>query len=296
LDEPFSIPEVPEPASPETENVPTEEIEKIAGEIDLSIQSSPSSWNELERVKPEGEAVAMPEPVFQAEPVLSPVRESVVLSADAPELLPAEAEEVRRTKAENEAFLREEAPAIKRVVLPDELDAPVEVSPKNPRRPWMAALFFLLGVLLAGGGTYYWYGFRVGSAMSGRIAELNQKVKTVEAQLVQSQQATGKLQEQLDLQQKASEKPPADLNYLKAGQGLMLYWPTGSVARKFNIYQGKDQGQEMAKINEVPILDNYYTLKNVARGTWSFAVSAMDLKGRETAKSELVTMKFPLKK
>jgi len=181
-------------------------------------------------------------------------------------------------------------------------------APEEPIRKkgrfWMRVLVLLLGVVLGGGVSYYWFGIERAQQMKNKIQELEKQLaqskeaqETAQSNLAQAREEAKKLSEVLNQHLAASKKPLEKPKYIKIQKGVLIYWLDKSpLRRKYYLYRAKGKKASLKKISDKPMSKNIMWLKKVSSGTWRYAVSAVDLEGNETTKSEELKLKFPLRR
>ena len=178
-------------------------------------------------------------------------------------------------------------------VTTDQTDYPV---PPRKGGFLMTALALVLGLALGGGASYYWFGVQQANKMGSQLAEVQKARETVESDLTKVRAEAKKSEEILHNQALATQKPVAKLQSYKVGKGVLLYWQDeSSLKRQYYVYAAKGSKDPLQKVSDQPVADNMLLLKQVGSGTWRYAVAAIDSDKKETAQSEVLILKFPLK-
>jgi hypothetical protein len=175
-----------------------------------------------------------------------------------------------------------------------------EIPPRKGGSPLLAILALVLGLALGGGASYYWFGVQQAKVVNEKIQNLEKQVeesKQVQEELAASRAEAQALSAIINGQMEASKLPVPKPQYYKTGKGAIVYWvDNSSVRRKYFFYRGKGKKGELKKIGAKAVAKNMLRFRKVSRGTWRYAVTAVDLEGNETEKSEILSLKFPLKK
>ena len=175
-----------------------------------------------------------------------------------------------------------------------------ELPPRKGGSPLLAILALVLGLALGGGAGYYWFGVLQANQMKDKIQTLEKQVeesKHAQEDLAKVQAEVKAFSEVINGQMAASKLPVPKPQYYKVGKGALVYWVDNSpVTRKYYLYRAKGRKGELKKISDKPQAKNMLLFRKVSRGTWQYAVSAVDLDGNETEKSEVLILKFPLQK
>lgn len=156
-------------------------------------------------------------------------------------------------------------------------------------------LGLLLGLVIGAGAACGWYFLGIQPQAEQRNQELTQRADALQTQLSELTVSHEALKTAAAEQAALWNKTPVKPEYYKMGKGVFFYWPD-AVGRKYLLYRAKGEKDELAKVGERPLEKNCFLLTKAAKGKWRFAVAALDKDGKETEKSEIVTLTFPLKK
>ncbi|MCK5218445.1 hypothetical protein KAR10_02910 [bacterium] len=183
-----------------------------------------------------------------------------------------------------------------------------QIPPQEPALPKKRSILLpaistlLLSLVLGAVGSYYLFGGRKAqiiqveiNQLKAELAKTNQDLETTQTELSASQEEAQKVNEDLDLQREASLQPVVKPKFIKSGPGVVIYWLDKDVMRKYYFYRAKGRKAKLKKISDQPMSKNIMYLKKVSSGTWRYAVSAVDLDGKETELSKVLKLKFPLR-
>jgi hypothetical protein len=81
--------------------------------------------------------------------------------------------------------------------------------------------------------------------------------------------------------------------YMKAGNGVIIYWDDGMIWRRYNLY-AEAPNSMMRRYNRSTLRSPFYFINNPARGRWRFGVRAMNRNGQETPMGEILELNLPL--
>ncbi len=270
-----------EPSDPEeTETKKTSDAEYET----IELQTDPDQESpRLQGASVSGEPEPEPEPISKSDAKITlRVRENDQPDSEfktaAQNILDSDPDEVPSKRDQESSQIQ----ARHSVLFSEELDDMPEDVSKGGSHIGVIMLF-VLGLILGVGGSYY---------LMPKIKFLKINQASAEA----GKELAG-LKNIIEQQQAASQKPPAKPQYIKIGKGVLIYWlDTALTARKYHFYKGRGKKDKLEKIDSQPRQKNLIWLKNIKRGTWRYAVTALDYQGQETQKSDVLTLKFPLKK
>lgn len=249
---------------------------------------------------PEGSTFEVPEDYLRAEaPAAAPndadrTGASQAGSAPVPveedAYAPGPAPEPASVPAVEDAYAPEPAPEPEPTSIPVHLDLGPEKPPlPEPRRGGGGAFFggLLLGLVLAAGGIFAAYWFYLAPKLNLQNNELKQQVEGTKAELANAKAELAKLKPLAEGLEAAWKNPPARVEAVLTGGGVLLFWADGGLPRKYFVYRGRGANGELRKIKPEAQESHYYLWRPPERGIWSVAVTALDRDGKETAKSEV---------
>ncbi len=87
-----------------------------------------------------------------------------------------------------------------------------------------------------------------------------------------------------------SSEPPSKPRYKTVGSKLFIYWVDDVLWRRYYVYRRGPNSQRPVRQSARAQKENFIFVDQLPPGIWSFAVSALDREGKETAMSAPVTM------
>jgi hypothetical protein len=158
-----------------------------------------------------------------------------------------------------------------------------------------AAFFWgcLLGLLLAGGGLLAVYYLKIRPEFMQTQQALEKRVEALHSEASKLNAENDKMKVVVDEIDNAWRKPPAKILCFKAGTGVAVYWPD-TLLRKYYLYQAKGVKANLVKVGKEPLERNVVFFPRLSSGLWRFAVTAVDKAGKETDKSQALTVTLPL--
>ncbi len=231
---------------------------------------------------------AAPTGASEPEPAPAPAEEFAYAPEPAPEPAPVQPGESAYAPEPASEPLPEPEP--EPTSIPVNLDlGPARPPLPEPRRGRGGAFFggLLLGLVLAGGGLYAAYWFYLGPKLNLQNNELKQQVEGAKVELANAKAELAKLRPIVEGLETAWKNPPARVEAVLTGSGVLLFWADGGLPRKYFVYRGRGAKGELKKIKPEAQESHYYLWRPPERGTWSIAVTALDRDGKETAQSEV---------
>lgn len=157
------------------------------------------------------------------------------------------------------------------------------------------AIGSLLGLIVGGGLSFYWFGIHQNNQLALQIESLSEKVKESNEALSEANMMAENLKIELsEAKNVLSTEPPLEPNYYKVDRGIILYWKDKAPLRRYHVYRAKGTSGTMKKVTGNPIEKNVIRFRRISRGIWRFAVTAVNEDGQETEKSEVLQLRFPL--
>ena len=173
---------------------------------------------------------------------------------------------------------------------------------------WLVIGFFLgIGIAISMG--YYWFEFSYKPTKEKislfteekekykqKIQQLKEELKDYKVKLENIKIGNKRLSQVLKNLNANWDRVPEKPRYLKTNKGVIIYWYDREIRRRYFIYEGKGKQGLMKKITYKPSKKNFIYMLKYKPGIWRYAISALNSKGKETKKSQTLTIKFPVKK
>ncbi len=134
---------------------------------------------------------------------------------------------------------------------------------------------------------------QVQSEAAQQQEHLNQKVVKLKKDLEAREMDLNNLSlgySQLSKLLSRSNEPPPKPRYKTIGSQLFIYWVDEVLWRRYYVYRSGPNGKGLTRQSARAQKKNFIFIDHLPKGVWSFAVSALDKEGRETARSQAVTI------